>query len=168
MKNKSEKVMKTVTIILAFLLPCLFFTSCNKNDKFFLGEWKMTKVIIIDTTIVDGHYQQFEVDYSENNIIYTFQKNNKLIVTNSNSQKNKYKYEVEQSDVTCHTPYSDMQIKIDNGEYFHLQISTMNSPEYEAMSISGRSANLKKTVDEADLMIIEQSPFCSWRKIFIR
>ena len=159
-------------IISVILLLCLFFTSCNKNDssKYYItGEWKLAKVIILDTTIVDGHYQHFEVDYSENNIIYKFQKNNNLVVTSSNSQKNRY-YKIEDTGSGCSTPYADLQIKIDE-EYYLCRIPTMNIGDYqkdETMLIIGKSTNLKQIIDETDLVIMEQEPLSSWHKVFIK
>ncbi|MDR2970957.1 MAG: hypothetical protein LBU83_03375 [Bacteroidales bacterium] len=153
-------------IISLFALIIIGLTGCEKDfykDRI-IGKWKLDKVIFCDTTIIDGHYQQFEIDCLENSIIYEFKKNNKLIITNSilgNLQITKYSYKCDKIPGTwCYTEPVVLQITIDKETYYYTQY-----PE-DQLSISGESIN--HIFDETDSVIIKQENLQIWRKKFTK
>jgi hypothetical protein len=74
MKSIVKKIFSTH--IALFLIVIVGFTSCGKDNDMLIGKWKLMEVII--TT----DYQEMDtIDYSSENIVYDFQKNNRLIIT---------------------------------------------------------------------------------------
>jgi len=70
---------QTLKLTIIMLLLAICFTACKKKNEEpenIIGKWKLTEVSIWK------NYQLLEViDYSSENIIYDFKKNNKLTIT---------------------------------------------------------------------------------------
>ena len=149
--------MRKRNVILGFGIFCLLFVGCNKDKKDIVGEWKLSKV-----GIVDGYYQQSETDYSGKNIVYEFQKNNKLVVTSSTLgklQTKKYSYKYQKLNV-CPTCIPAQNLQIDKIKYYCLI-------ENGVMRISSFIKD-ENVVDEIDLEMSEKSNILSWGKNFIK
>ena len=158
--------MKIKKIIIAFVTSCLFFTSCDKehSKKDIIGEWKLTKISVVDTTILDGYYQQFDVDYSDNNIVYNFQKNKKLIITSSTlgemqNKKYSYKYHGQNDCILCDPPPN---LFIDESVYY-CKIFIGN----ETMLLSGCLA-ASQLLDEVDLAMMMKDDIIGYSKHFTK
>jgi hypothetical protein len=105
--------------ILAFLLSCLFFASCNKDKKHIIGKWKLLEVSIYK------NYEPFEtIDYAGENIIYDFRSTNKLIVSGNvpddlfvfdNFQPGKHHYKYKDL-IACPTCDPGHNLSIDKPE----------------------------------------------------
>jgi hypothetical protein len=68
---------KTFTAFIALLLIITGFTGCNKfaNDML-IGRWKLVQV-----EITTNSQEWDSIDYSNENIIYDFQKNSRLVIS---------------------------------------------------------------------------------------
>jgi disulfide oxidoreductase YuzD len=163
---KITRKQATVKITLTFWLSCLLFTSCHKETKKeIMGQWKLVEVSYYD----DSHCMPVntsvsEIDYSENNLIYNFQKY-KLVVTGSQSwklQKNKFPYKYVRIFLDCEgdIPGYVNNLLIDEEEY---QCVVVN----DTMWIHGVTKS-KKIVDEIDLAITEENHIYKWIKIFVK
>jgi len=146
--------------IIPFSFLIIFSIGCKPDTNDLIGEWKLDKVIYIDTTvIIDGFYPWLEMSFSDD-IIYDFQENKKLVVTcfvSDEAQKSKYSYTYDGS----------------NGELLsNLQIDKQNlycniSLEKATMLISGFIRG-EKIIDEIDLAISEKVGVLSYDKHFVK
>jgi hypothetical protein len=155
------------------VLSILLF-SCGKNSykDGIVGKWKLDKVTYSDLT----EYVNFAEldDYSENNIIYEFRKNNKLVVTSSisgNTQTKEYSYRFEDRENFCATFGVNAFVKIGKENYnVYLGRGISDgaiSSGFETMSISG-SSKPKNIIDESDTDIIAKENLPNWTKEFIK
>jgi len=159
--------MKKIKFILIFLLPCLLIVSCNKGveEKDIIGKWKPCGVL--------GLYSDLDVE--NNNVIYDFQKNNKLIVTTFISgelQKTEYSYKCVKS---YYHPWADdfsgrykrksrsLELYLD-GVFYSWCDPTWY---YDEMWI-GYLDKGSKVIDETDLLVLEQNHPYDWYKYFKR
>ena len=152
-----------------FTIIILCITGCKKdNDYSIEGKWKLERVYIFP----NEYLFWFTIECSENNIIYDFQKNNKLLVTSSiygNLQTKEYSYKCEGRNVFCTSiDYDDIQLTIGKGIFYGSV-----SQKYERMSLfsesseSAISVKPKKLIDEIDVILIEQDSLFLWYKEFI-
>jgi len=157
--------MKNKINFFVLLFFCLLFVDCNKNNDidYIIGEWKLNSVMYIDTTsMLDGYYR-YEMDLSDNNVIYNFKKNNKLVITNFVSEKSSksqhsYKYHKIFDCPTC-DPFANLQI--DATKYYCKIVI-----DSATMSISGFSKT-EEPIDEIDLAVIEKGG-AYWEKSFVK
>ncbi|WP_304344246.1 hypothetical protein [Chryseobacterium koreense] len=98
-----------------FFLAFTFLISCRKEDETptnkIAGEYKLVQTKSIFTTTGEP----IIVDYSQQNIIYNFSKNNVLTVSGSDNygyNPGTYPYEFKH-DYLSGTPLTDAEIKID-------------------------------------------------------
>ena len=161
--------------IVLVLISAIGLTGCKK-DKYkedIIGKWKLESVIVSKS---DLYLQLHTINYSENNIIYEFKKNNKLVVTSSisgNSQKKEYSYKCERNyDNFCTTYSVGLLIKIDKETYSGSLVrkiyddSSISFDEYGGIALLN-SSKPKKIMDEVDLMLIQDS-ISFWQKNFIK
>ena len=160
--------MKSVNVILVFLFSCLLFASCNKDKHDIVGKWKLVTVEYMDTAnmvMVDGYYWGSEMDYSENNLIYDFQRNNKLTITGSMSgelQNNKYPYRYKKVSPSPAIPlYPNPNLQIGEENYYCSVYS-----ETETMTIRSDGRGKGIGIDEIDLTILKQDNVVIRKKIF--
>lgn len=103
------------TKYLLFLIPCLFFASCNKdNEEDIVEKWKLLEVYRYTHTYDESPLLEI-IDYSEKNITYDFRSNNRLVVSGDvpddlfifdDFQKGKHYYEYKKRErcITCAPP----------------------------------------------------------------
>ena len=81
--NKEDNVMKKLYFFL--LAICLIGNGCDKNKsnhaENIIGKWKLIEVEIFRIYYQPYEYQSEIIDYSNDNIIFDFQENNKLVIT---------------------------------------------------------------------------------------
>jgi hypothetical protein len=166
---KKQIIFWTLSIMAVFAL-----VSCGKDSykEGIIGKWKLEKVTYSDLT----EYINFSEidDYSANNIIYEFRKNNKLVVTSSisgNTQTKEYSYKFENGENFCATFGISAFVKIGKENYKvylgrGISDGTISS-EFETMSIFG-SSKPKNIIDESDTDIITKENLPNWTKGFIK
>ena len=115
-------------------------------------------------TILDGYYQRFDVDYSENNLIYNFQKNKKLIITSSTpdkmqNKKYSYKYHGQNDCISCDSPPN---LFIDDSVYY-CKIFTGN----ETM-LTSSFAKTGQVLDEIDITMVDKDDIIWHSKNFYK
>jgi len=166
---------KNILLIALSLIITTGLIGCKKDkyDYAIEGKWQFRSVyIFVGGVSSDGYLQWHTIttDSLENDIIYDFQKNNKLLVTSSisgNLQTNEYSYECERRNSSHNVPnYDAIQLKIGKEIYYGSV-----SQKYGIMSLSSESAKSikpQKPIDEIDLVLIEQDSLSSWQKQFIK
>jgi len=141
-------------------------TGCEKEpySSEIIGEWKLVEVLYIDTTVTtDGGYPWLKIDYSENNLIYDFRKNNRLVITSSTPgklQESKCSYKYENIGPIIFG-LLEGSLRIRKTEYI-CRISIE-----EEMTIHGFDKS-KKAIDEIDLKMMEQDNLMGWTKVFVK
>jgi len=155
-------------LITLVLIISIGVTGCKKDyyKDYIIGKWKLERVYSYDS----AGYLNFSVlkDYSKDNIVYEFQKNNKLFVTSSISgisQTKKYSYKCEDRETFCGTFGVNVLVKVGKETYYTYLGRDVNSFEFETMSIS---SNFENVMFEVDRDISKQTDRRSWQKKFIK
>ena len=146
--------MKKIFSAFIALLLIAGLTGCEKDNEFLMGRWQLIEVII--TT---NFQERDTIDYSNENIVYDFQKNSRLIITGNvpndfyvfkdfQAGKHSYKYHYQGSCPDCKPTY----FHVDRNKNY--KCSAPLWPEVDWLFISGEE-NIKGTV-------------FYWRKEFVR
>jgi len=163
---------QTVKYLIFFILISITgLTGCVKDSckDYIIGTWKLDRITSYDSA---GYLKFSILDYSENNIIYEFRKNKKLIVTSSisgNSQINQYSYKCECKENFYTTNGTGVLVKIGKENYStYLGRGISNDlTNFETMSLFV-GTKPKKIMDESDIDIMEQGHQRNWRKEFLK
>lgn len=172
--------MKQKNIVLIFLLPCLLFTGCKKDDerKDIIGQWELIDFSYWGThvSLDDGtwEYQCPKIDYQPTNIIYDFQGNGKLIVScfvKGKLQRSEHSYKYIRTEVCPACEYPNISkngnnLQIDEDSYL-----CVFNPEYKSQKAKiwiGGFVKTKKTIDDIDLALIEHENITLWDKTFFK
>ena len=158
---------------ISFIIITICFTGCKKDnlDCTLEGKWKLERVHMGISSFFPWH--TITIDSLDYNIIYDFQKKNKLIVTSSisgNPQTNEYYYKCEKKHAFCASlDYDNIQFQIGKDKW-----DGSISQKYGIMSFSCGSTDSKTTakpqqaIDIIDFILIEQDSLCFWQKSFIK
>ena len=168
--------MRRINVILVFLLSCLLFAGCEKDDRSrdIIGKWELTSFSYWGTFVLldngEYEYKKPKIDYQPANTIYDFQKNGKLVVTyfiSGELKKNEYSYKCKK--MSKNPLGDDIQ-----GEGVQLQIdedlfNCAFVPKYKSLPASlSIIAGKRKTMDDVDLVMIEYDDISWWIKTFYK
>ena len=161
-----------IVLFSVFLLSYLLLAGCDKHNdakvtKEIIGKWKLSSVDYMVFV-----YGKPPVDYPKT-AIYDFQKNGQLIITyviSGELQKSEHSYECKKMN---NNPLGDDIL----GEGVLLQIDEERFqcvlvPKYKSLSaeltIVGCGYNKAKTLDDVDLVMMENENIYYWDKYFTK
>ena len=157
-----------LVFITLILIISIGITGCEKNNDYSLeGKWKLSMA----TFSVGGYLYFLPIDSSNNNIIYEFQKNNKLLVTSSisgSSQIRKYSYKCKGRKTPSYTEgYHSIQVIIDKDIcYGTIGHNRERLLLFRDSNVPKTSVKPQKPIDEIDLILMEQDSLSFWQKDF--
>ena len=154
--------MRKRNVFLVFFLSCVLFISCEKSvkEKDIIGKWKLHGVEF--DKYLSGIYYEDEFDIENYNVIYDFQKNNKLVVTSTISgvlHKNEYSYKCEKSTSHPLAYGTDSKRSRSLNLYIDGILCCWCIPLEESMWMAGYINKMTKPIDEIDLLMAEAGIF---------
>ena len=156
---------KVLAFITLFLLITTGLTGCKKdpNNDNIIGKWKLVEVTYYDSSVTNenGNHPALKIDCSKNNIIYNFQENKKLIISNSiigKLHKNKHSYKYHSRSPEAHVLEGNLQIE--KTKFYCSVFETTGT-----MTLNG---NKDKVLDEFDVMMLMKDNIYSWHKTFVK
>jgi len=162
---------------ISFIIITLCFTGCKKDnwDYTLEGKWKVSDVYYMDRDVVLHGIHKPNIDFTENlDIIYDFQKNNKLVITTTyitgEIKQSEYSYTYQQGG---YHPYSNPPVKYEGCYYLQIdtnKFSCLVSPgggkSLEITGFSNCNGTVTGVIDEIDLEILKYDEITSWIKSF--
>ena len=149
-----------------FSVLLLGFTGCKKDphDDNIIGKWKLVDISDGDKYPVMPMGPPEIKDSLKYNLIYDFQKNNKLIILNSvvgELHENKYSYKY-------HHAYPEYYGDPPRGNNLQIEKTKFSCVVFEKQEVMVLLCHTEKILDEYDEMMSMKDSVLYWRKTFVK